>query len=1403
MSEANLGFYKIIEKHNFDYNIDISQVKVNRKKQSIFLELSLDKFLSSDEMSFLESSITNGLHGADITISISYPALFESFIKDPNTYSDYIFSQLSLIDNSFCLLLSNASLENVDGSKIGLSVPKDCITEFAGLEDCIKLLNSVITNTFKKSVDIEVIEKEIDYESIAKEEAKKVEFYKAKTAKQNRPTVFKSVNILGASSKPKMITKINELREDSGTVNIAGKVIRTDIRTLKDGKRAILIFDVTDYTGSISIKQFGDGKALEKIQNKLNKYEWISVKGECSYDMYVKEICLRAININTIEPETRKDTAPEKRVELHAHTKMSNMDGLTDIKSLVMRAKEFGHSAIAITDHGVVQAFPEAYDIASKIGIKLILGMEGYLLSDFILPDRDGEFVVFDLETTGLNARTDKIIEIGAVKVVDGKIIDSYQTFVNPQVSIPPFIVNLTHIDDEMVKDAPTIDEILPEFHEFCGESIMVAHNASFDIGFILRKAKNLNIVFNNYVLDTLELSRIAVPKLRSHKLNKLADYFSINMGSHHRADDDAATCANIMLECFKLLPANKTKAYPGSKVASKDRSNSPSSHIIILAKNLKGLENLYKMVSQSHLHYFSKKPQIPRSLLEQHREGLILGSACESGELYRAIVSGADDASIEEIASFYDYLEIQPLKNNEFLVRNGVVESFSALEEFNKKIYALGKKLNKPVVATGDVHFLDPHDEYYRRIIMTGLGFSDADEQAPLYLKTTDEMLADFAYLGEEKAKEVVITNPVLISEMVESLRPFPDETYPPSIEGAEDEVKNMSLSKAHAVYGETLPEVVQKRLDKELNSIITHGFAVLYLIAHKLVKKSLEDGYLVGSRGSVGSSLVAWLTDITEVNPLPPHYVCSKCMHSDFDINTEEFGCGPDLPDKECPNCHIPMKKLGYEIPFETFLGFNGDKVPDIDLNFSGEYQGNAHKYVEELFGRDHVFRAGTISTLAGKTAFGFVSKYMEQHGLVRTKAEINRLVDGCVGVKRTTGQHPGGLVIVPKNIDVHLFTPVQKPADDKTTDTITTHFDFDSLHDRLIKLDILGHDDPTTLRMLNDLTGIDPTTIPLDDEETMSIFSSIDALNVQDVDTYANDIGSIGIPEFGTSFVRQMLHDTLPKTMSELIRISGLSHGTDVWINNAQDLILSNTATLSEVICTRDDIMNYLLLKGVKPIQAFKIMENVRKGKGLKEDMEKAMNDADVPKWFIESCKKIKYMFPKAHASAYVMMAFRIAYYKVHQPEAFYTTYFTVKGDDFDALTMSGNVKELKAEMKEIGKDKGKLSAKDKGKQTLLEVAIEMNLRGIKFLPVDLYKSHPTKFIMEEDGIRMPFRAVPGLGETAAISIQTAREDTEFLSVEDFLNKTKVSSTITEVLKSMGCFGDLPETNQLTFL
>lgn len=1397
MSEANLGFNKILSNNELGVDLSVLQVKVNKKEQSLYVELGADKLLNEVEQESIKSSLTNRFSGADVTIEFSYPALFPSFMESPEKFSKYIFSSVNKMNESFCLLLSNASLKPADNEKINFTVPQNIINDFIDTDSCIKLINKSIVKMFKNEITIELIEsEEILIEKPEDSEEKPI------VIQTKKPDKFKSINILGNSTKPKVITQIKELKEDSGTVNIAGKVVRTDIRPLRDGKRAILIFDITDYTSSISVKIFGELKALEKTEKQLTKLIWVSVKGECSYDMYVKELCIRAININTIEPDVRKDNAPEKRIELHAHTKMSNMDGLTDIKELVTRAKDFGHEAIAITDHGVVQAFPEAYDVASKIGIKLILGMEGYLLSDFIIPDLNGEFVAFDLETTGLNPRTDRIIEIGAVKLKNGVIVDSFQTFVDPGMSIPPFITNLTHIDDAMVMGAPSIETALPEFHKFCDSAVLVAHNASFDASFILQKGSALGISFSNNVLDTLELSRTALPNIRSHKLDRLADYFSINMGSHHRADDDAATCANIMLECFKIVSLSEIKAYPANKIASTEKNSSHTSHIILLAKNQKGLENLYKLVSQSHLNYFSKKPQIPKSLLIKHREGLILGSACESGELYQSIVNGADRKTIRSIAQFYDFLEIQPLDNNAFLVRNGIVDSFETLKKYNRLIVELGQELNKPVVATGDVHFLDPQDEYYRRIIMTGLGFSDADEQAPLYLKTTEEMLEDFAYLDEEKAKEVVIDNPKLICEEIESMRPFPNETYPPSIEGSEDEIKTKSLSKAHAVYGELLPEPVQKRLDKELNSIINNGFAVLYLIAHKLVKKSLDDGYLVGSRGSVGSSFVAWLTDITEVNPLPPHYVCVECSHSDFDIDTSKYPCGPDLPDKLCPYCNKPMKKLGYDIPFETFLGFNGDKVPDIDLNFSGEYQSKAHKYVEELFGKDHVFRAGTISTLADKTAYGFVKKYMEQHGISITNVEINRLVRGCVGVKRTTGQHPGGMVIVPQNIDVHLFTPVQKPADDKTTDTVTTHFDFDSLHDRLTKLDILGHDDPTTLRMLHDITGLDPRTIPLDDEETMSIFSGIDALKIEDTEAYGNDIGSIAIPEFGTSFVRQMLHDTMPTTMAELIRISGLSHGTDVWLNNAQDLILNKTATLNEVICTRDDIMNYLIVQGVKPLESFKIMENVRKGKGLKEDMEKAMIEANVPSWFIESCKKIKYMFPKAHAAAYVMMAFRIAYYKVHIPKAFYATYFTVKGDDFDALTMSGNVRELKAEFKACEKEKGMMSAKDKGKQTLLEAAIEMNLRGIKFLPVDLYKSHPTKFLIEQEGIRMPLKAIPGLGETAALSILTAREQSEFLSIEDFLNKTKVSSTITEVLKSMGCLNDLPDTNQLTF-
>ncbi|MEG1481044.1 PolC-type DNA polymerase III [Clostridium sp.] len=1214
--------------------------------------------------------------------------------------------------------------------------------------------------------------------------------------------------ILGRNISQEAIN-ISEIDETSGYVAVIGEVFKTEIIETRTGK-TILTFFITDYTSSITVKCFLKEKDKEEVLENVKKGLYCKVRGEAIYDTYAREVVVMGRDIVKMKKITRNDGANEKRVELHLHTNMSTMDGMVSASKMVERAASWGHSAVAITDHGVVQAFPDAQSAAKKFGIKVIYGVEGYLVDDGVpiaLHEKneslDDSYVIFDLETTGFSAKNDRIIEIGAVKILKGKIVDRFSEFVNPERLIPYKITELTGITDEMVKNSDNIEIILPKFLEFCKGSVLVAHNAGFDTGFIKNNCRRFGLDFDFTIVDTVPLARFLYPELKKVKLNIVAKHLGISLENHHRAIDDAKATCDILLKCFEKLKDEK-EIFDLTKLNEEFLSNvdirrQPTYHIIILAKTQEGLKNLYKLVSEAHLNNFFKSARTKKSRLQEMRDGLIIGSACEAGEVYRAILDGKSDDEVTEIAKFYDYLEIQPIDNNNFLIAKGNVVDEKELQEINRKIYNLGKKLNKPVVATGDVHFLEPEDEAYRKIIMAGKGFKDADNQPPLYFKTTEEMLKEFSYLGQDIAKEVVITNPKNISEEIDMIKPIPDETYPPKIEGAEEEIKDMVMNKVHSIYGENLPEVIQKRLDKELNSIINNGYAVLYLIAQKLVAKSLDDGYLVGSRGSVGSSFVATMSDITEVNGLPPHYVCPKCKKSEFFLDGS-ISSGADLPPKDCPECGAHYIRDGHDIPFETFLGFEGDKEPDIDLNFSGEYQGVVHKYCEVLFGKGYVFKAGTIGTVAEKTAYGYVRKYLDERGIRATSAEIERLTLGCTGIKRTSGQHPGGIMVVPSDNEIYNFSPIQHPADDNDTDIITTHFDYHSISGRLLKLDILGHDDPTVLRMLQDLTGLDPKTIPLNDEKVLSLFIKPDALGVTKEELEC-EVGSYGLPEFGTKFVRQMLVDTQPKSFADLVRISGLSHGTDVWLNNAQYFIKEGYTTLKDCIATRDDIMVYLMYQGVPPKMSFTIMEKVRKGKGLTEDDEKLMRENNVPDWYIESCKRIKYMFPKGHAVAYVMMAVRIAYFKVYYPEAYYATYFTVRADDFDAELIcrgEGAIHEKLQEMYELGNN---VTAKEKGLTTSLEMSFEMYKRGFKFLRVDLYKSEATKFIIEDGALRPPINALQGVGDNAAKSIVEARKDGEFISKEDLRMRAKITKTAVETLDNHGCLEGMSETNQLS--
>ena len=1203
---------------------------------------------------------------------------------------------------------------------------------------------------------------------------------------------------------------IKEVNETSGYVAVLGEVFKVDTMETKTGK-IILTFFITDYTDSITVKCFLKPQEKGEVLDNIKKGLYCKVRGEAVYDTYAREVVIMGRDILRMKKLERMDGATEKRVELHCHTTMSAMDGTTPVGKIIERAAKWGHPAIAITDHGVVQAFPDAQIAAKKNKIKVLYGVEGYLVDDGIplaLNEKgqslDDTYVVFDLETTGFSPKNDKIIEIGAVKVKNGKIIDSFSEFVNPRRPIPYKITELTGISDDMVRYSDSIDFVLPRFMDFIGDAAVVAHNASFDCSFIEKNCKDLDLPFNATILDTVQICRFLYPELKSVKLNLVAKHLGIKLTSHHRAVDDAKATGDIFVECIKkikeeyeVLDLSELNKIFLEKV---DIKKLPTYHIIILAKTQEGIRNLYKLVSEAHIDNFFRRPRTKKSKLAEMRGGLIIGGACEAGEIYRAVLGGKNDEEVKEIMSFYDYVEIQPVENNAYLIEKGNVKDEDELKDINRKIYNLAKEVNKPTVATGDVHFLEPQDEAFRRIIMAGQGFGDAENQPPLYFKTTEEMLKEFSYLGEDIAKEVVIKNPQEIAASVDILKPIPDETYPPKIEGADDDIRNMTMNKVHSIYGENLPEVVQKRLDKELNSIINNGYAVLYLIAQKLVAKSYADGYLVGSRGSVGSSFVATMSDITEVNGLPPHYVCPKCKKSQFFLDGS-VSSGADLPDKDCPNCGVPYIKDGHDIPFETFLGFEGDKEPDIDLNFSGDNQADIHKYTEVLFGKGYVFKAGTIGTVAEKTAYGFVKKYLDQKGEIASQAEIERLTIGCTGIKRTTGQHPGGIMVVPNYTDVYNFTPIQRPADDNTSDVTTTHFDYHSISGRLLKLDILGHDDPTVLRMLQDITGIDPKTIPLNDEKVLSLFTRPDALGVTKEELEC-EVGSYGLPEFGTKFVRQMLVDTQPKTFSDLVRISGLSHGTDVWLNNAQYFIKEGYTTLRDCIATRDDIMVYLMYKGVPPKIAFTIMESVRKGKGLTEEFEKIMRENKVEDWYIESCKRIKYMFPKGHAVAYCMMAVRVAYYKVYYPLAYYATYFTVRGaDDFDAELICKGESAVHAKLQELYALGNSATVKDKGLITVLELSFEMYKRGFEMLKVDLYESDATKFQIVGNALRPPLSSLQGVGVNAAKAIFEARKDGEFISKEDLRIRSKVSKTVIETLSIHGCLKGMSETNQLS--
>ena len=1427
-------------------NGEILDVNINNKIRLITINVHFDTYINFDELIKSEKKFSKALNSqvlikpkfnSELFSADCFQSLYATVRREmPSINGTLNNAEVSYEDNVLTIKLQNGGKALLDAKEFDKALAR-IINEQFSLNVAIKY-----TGIFEVKADSEEYRQAI---KSAEEQARReqiqlsADYYGEQQADDNARQKMreKSVEIEireGKYATPQLIetsvrplygrsirgkyVPISSIADDSGKVLIWGDVFDIEKRVTRSGDKNIFTIDITDYTGSTTVKVFNSIRESAVLDN-LKKGSTIAVMGDVEYDKYASEIVVNARGIGTAEKVKVVDKAEQKRVELHLHTNMSQMDAITSAGDLVNRAYSWGHKAIAITDHGVAQAFPDAMKAADKINkdgekIKILYGTEAYFVDDLVesvsgdaeMP-LDGTFVCFDIETTGLSPLSDKITEIGAVKVVNGEVTDTFSTFANPEMPIPSKIVHLTGITDDMVKDAPSQSEAVSAFLEFAEGSVLVAHNAPFDTSFIRKECENMGVDYGFTSIDTVAISRAILPDIKNVKLDTVANYLKLGKFNHHRATDDAEILSRIFLNLCQRLKDDYgifDAKDINTKIAGGDFKKLPSYHQIIIAKNQVGLKNLYKLISESHLQTFYKKPRILKSSLVEHREGLIIGSACCEGQLYKSILKNAPWGEVKRIASFYDYLEIQPSGNNAFMLREGIFKDIDDLREIDRKIIRLGKELGKPVCATCDVHFMDPHDSDYRKILQASQKFADADKQPPLFFRTTAEMLGEFEWLGEEKAYEVVVTNPNMIADMCESIRPIPKGTFPPNIEGAQEQLIDITWKRAKERYGDPLPEIVKARLDKELNSITTYGFSVLYMTAQKLVADSEAHGYLVGSRGSVGSSFVATMSGISEVNPLCPHYVCKKCKHSEF-ITDGSYGSGFDMPPKNCPECGTLMDQDGHEIPFETFLGFKGDKVPDIDLNFSGEYQSKSHRYTEELFGKNNVFKAGTISTVAEKTAIGFVKKYQEEKSINFHKAELKRLAKGCTGVKRTTGQHPGGMVVVPRTNDVYDFCPVQHPANDMTSDNITTHFDFHSIHDTITKLDELGHDVPTIYHYLEMFTGIPVMDVSMSDPKVMSLFTSTEALGVtpEEIDS---QIGTFSIPECGTSFVQGMLIEAKPKTFTDLLQISGLSHGTDVWLGNAQDLIHNGTCTISDVIGTRDSIMTYLMHKGLDDSMSFKIMEIVRKGNATKlltEEHFKAMREHNVPEWYIDSCMKIKYMFPKAHAAAYMIAALRLGWYKVHKPLEYYAAYFTVRSENLDgAVVMQGHAA-VKEKMSRIKRKMSVHEASDKEEKeySTLQIVNEMFARKIEVLPVDIYKSDAKMFAVEDGKIRLPFSSLPGVGEAAALSLAESGKKGEYLSIEDMQAKTKVTKAVIETLKEVGVLHGLPESSQLS--